>query len=84
MDRPMGQVRQLDIRMNEAGYLRLMTAEPLMQNMSNQIPPELQKEAKNLPKNSKHAKWWEFPLIKKPLMKFYDLIFRLYYYDSFR
>ena len=35
MDRPMGQVRQLDQRMNDAGYLRLMTTEPLMMNMSN-------------------------------------------------
>jgi glycosyltransferase involved in cell wall biosynthesis len=40
MDKPMGQVRQLDIRMNEAGYLRLMTAEPYMQNMSNDVLPE--------------------------------------------
>jgi len=38
--------------MNEAGYLRLMTAEPLMQNMSNQIPPELQKEAKTYQKTA--------------------------------
>jgi glycosyltransferase involved in cell wall biosynthesis len=35
MDRPMGQVRQLDQRMNEAGYLRLMPVEFLAQNMSN-------------------------------------------------
>jgi glycosyltransferase involved in cell wall biosynthesis len=84
MDRPMGQVRQLDIRMNEAGYLRLMTAEPLMQNMSNQVPPEYQKMLKVPPKKTSHSKLWEFPLIKKPLMKFYNLVFRLYYSDSFR
>ena len=37
MDRPMGQVKQLDQRINADGYLRLMTAEPLAMNMSNQV-----------------------------------------------
>jgi len=37
MDRPMGQVRQLDQRMNDAGYLRLMPVELLAQNMSNRL-----------------------------------------------
>ena len=35
MDKPMGQVIELDRRMNDAGYLRLMTNEPLVMNMSN-------------------------------------------------
>ena len=34
MDKPMGQVRQLDKRMNEAGLLRLMVSDPLAMNMS--------------------------------------------------
>ena len=33
MDRPMGQVKELDRRMNDAGYLRLMTAQPLAMNL---------------------------------------------------
>ena len=33
MDRPMGQVRRLDERINDAGYLRLMPTEPLAMNM---------------------------------------------------
>ena len=37
----MGQVRMLDQRMNEAGYLRLMTVDSLAQNMSNSLPQEL-------------------------------------------
>ena len=37
MDRPMGQVKQLDDRMNAAGYLRLMPTEPLVMNMSNTL-----------------------------------------------
>ena len=39
MDRPMGQVLTLDEQLNAAGYLRLMTAEPLAMNMSNSIKP---------------------------------------------
>ena len=35
MDKPMGQVIEFDRRMNEAGYLRLMTEDPLVMNMSN-------------------------------------------------
>jgi glycosyltransferase involved in cell wall biosynthesis len=37
MDKPMGQVRQLDRRMNEAGLLRLMVSDPLAMNMSNTL-----------------------------------------------
>lgn len=84
MDRPMGQVRQLDIRVNEAGYLRLMTVDPLMQNMSNQVPDEFRKMENVRSVNGKHSKFWNIPLIKRPLMKLYDLIFRLYYGGSFK
>jgi glycosyltransferase involved in cell wall biosynthesis len=79
MEKPMGQVRQLDIRMNEAGYLRLMTAEPLMQNMSNRVSPEFQKKPVKQIAQKKRSLFWNLPFIKKPLMKFYDLVFRLYY-----
>src|SRR6185436_7016047 len=35
MDKPMGQVKQLDQRMNERGLLRLMLSDPLTMNLSN-------------------------------------------------
>jgi len=84
MDRPMGQVRQLDQRMNEAGYLRLMTAEPLAMNMSN-MPPladEARTEAgPSRPRRRRnrllHAQW-----VKRGLLALYDRIFRWYYADS--
>ncbi len=38
MDRPMGQVRSLDEQINQAGYLRLTTCEPLVTHMGNQLP----------------------------------------------
>ena len=37
MTSPMGQVRQLDKRMNDAGLLRLMVSDPLAMNMSNTL-----------------------------------------------
>lgn len=82
MDRPMGQVRQLDTRVNEAGLLRLMTGRPLVQNMSNTLPPEERKKA-GLPdraaRQGKAARrFFEFPAVKKPLLAAYDWIFRLY------
>lgn len=79
MDRPMGQVRELDIRVNEAGYLRLMTEEPFIQNMSNDllIANESHKVAV---KKASLFKWIrEFKIIKWPLMRLYDWIFGLYY-----
>ncbi len=79
MSRPMGQVRQLDIRMNEAGYLRLMTAEPLMQNMSNQVPEEFKGTTDKAKKNKKSKTFWNLPLIRKPMMWLYNTIFRIYY-----
>jgi len=79
MDRPMGQVRQLDIRMNEAGYLRLMTATPYMQNMSNDVLTEYEPAAPVAKKASFSKRLRNFKLIKWPLMRLYDWIFGLYY-----
>ena len=40
-DRPMGQVRQLDDAINQAGYLRLSTAEWHIQHIGNALPEDL-------------------------------------------
>ena len=37
MDKPMGEVRQLDRRVDEAGLLRLMVPDPLAMNLSNTL-----------------------------------------------
>lgn len=79
MDRPMGQVRQLDIRMNESGLLRLMTPEPLMQNMSNQVPAEISGKKVEVQSEKKSKRILDLPLFKKPLLWLYNRIFRLYY-----
>ena len=83
MDRPMGQVRQLDILMNERGYLRLMTSDSLMRNMSNTLPDDLKTQTeKDQPKKSvvKSEKGiFYIPLVKKVLMRLYNKIFSIYY-----
>jgi glycosyltransferase involved in cell wall biosynthesis len=81
MDKPMGQVRQLDQRMNEAGLLRLMVSDPLAMNMSNTLGylhGELGQETEKR-KPSLGKRVLEFAPIKKVLLAVYNKIFRWYY-----
>lgn len=76
MDKPMGQVRTLDVKLNEAGFLRLMTAEPLVVHMGNTLGilgegHKIEKEYQN--------RFFEWPPIKKGLMLLYNKIFQIYY-----
>ena len=77
----MGQVRQLDKRMNDAGLLRLMVSDPLAMNMSNTLGylrGELGKE-----RGKKKVGWGkrvlEVGFIKKTLLAMYNKIFSWYY-----
>jgi glycosyltransferase involved in cell wall biosynthesis len=81
MSRPMGQVRQLDQRMNEAGLLRLMVSDPLAMNMSNTlgyVRGELGKEQPQ-EKPSFGKRLLAFAPIKKVLLSAYNKIFKWYY-----
>ncbi len=81
MDRPMGQVRQLDERMNAAGYLRLMLPEPFAQNMSNSLPVELRagkSVAQTKAPGGMLKRLAHLAPVRKVLLNFYDQIFRLY------
>ena len=80
MDRPMGQVLRLDEAMNEAGYLRLMTAGPYAMNMSNTVPAGLRSQASPLPEAPRGAGHLllDLPPVKAVLMGFYNRIFRWY------
>jgi hypothetical protein len=83
MDKPLGQVRQLDIRMTDAGYLRLMTPEPFMNNMSNQVPEWVSQKVSH----QQSTKYQKFRLknlrfIKWPLMRLYDWIFKIYWREQ--
>jgi glycosyltransferase involved in cell wall biosynthesis len=85
MDKPMGQVRQLDRRMNDAGLLRLMVSDPLAMNMSNTLGylrGELGKDVgKSKPKKKPGVKRrvLETGPIKKILLAIYNKIFTWYY-----
>ena len=86
MDRPMGQVQRLDGKVNDAGYLRLMTAAPYMQNMSNQVPDWVKQQsgiaaAKTSEKKSVF-KLKNLRIIKWPLMRLYDWIFKIYWREE--
>ncbi len=84
MDRPMGQVKQLDQRMNEKGLLRLMLPDPLTMNLSNTtdyVRGKLPKtgDTSQKPGKSVFQRIVNFPPIKKALLAIYDQIFKWYY-----
>ena len=82
MDRPMGQVKRLDQRLNEAGYLRLMPTEPYAMNISNtlrNLPGHDPKAEPGTKKTRKDHRLLDFPLVKRVLLYFYNRIFRWYY-----
>jgi glycosyltransferase involved in cell wall biosynthesis len=81
MDKPMGQVRQLDQRMNDAGLLRLMVPDPLAMNLSNTLG-YLRGELKGgVPKPSASfgKRMLELAPVKKTLLAVYNRIFNWYY-----
>ena len=81
MDKPMGQVRQLDKRMNDAGLLRLMVSDPLAMNMSNTLGylrGELKEAGKKKPA-SFGKRLLDLPPVKKMLLAVYNKIFSWYY-----
>jgi hypothetical protein len=84
MDKPMGQVRQLDRHMNDAGLLRLMVSDPLAMNMSNTLGylrGELKESGKV--KSKKRTGWkrrvLELGPVKRMLLSIYNRIFGWYY-----
>jgi len=83
MDKPMGQVRQLDKRMNDAGLLRLMVSDPLAMNMSNTLG-YLRGELKESGKVKTKKTGWkrrvlELGPIKRIMLAIYNKIFTWYY-----
>jgi hypothetical protein len=83
MDKPMGQVRQLDKRMNDAGLLRLMVSDPLAMNMSNTLGylrGELGRTGvKSKKKTGFVRRLLEIGFVKKILLAVYNKIFAWYY-----
>jgi len=77
----MGQVRQLDKRMNDAGLLRLMVSNPLVMNMSNTLGYLLGelKSGEKRKQVSFSKRLLEFGPVKKVLLAVYNKIFNWYY-----
>jgi glycosyltransferase involved in cell wall biosynthesis len=81
MDKPMGQVKQLDQRMNERGLLRLMLSDPLAMNLSNTtdyLHLHVSQPAQSS-RRSLFQRFVNFAPVKKLLLAIYDRIFKCYY-----
>jgi glycosyltransferase involved in cell wall biosynthesis len=78
MDRPMGQVKQLDSRMNEAGLLRLMTPNPLVMNISNSLRG-ITKPGVDQRGSAQSKSMLDFPPLRRLLLIIYNQIFKWYF-----
>ncbi len=78
MDRPMGQVKQLDQRLNAAGLMRLMVVEPLAMNLSNTLRGVNNNPLLKKSKPKSHP-FLDFPPVRKLMLSWYDKIFHWYY-----
>ena len=83
MDRPMGQVRQLDQRVNAADLLRLMTVEPRVMNLSNSLTavPAAGAGRPPAPRLSLGRRLLRLAPVRRVLLGIYDRVFRWYYAD---
>jgi glycosyltransferase involved in cell wall biosynthesis len=79
-DRPMGQVRSLDVAINELGYLRLSTPEWWVLHLGNSLETV---EKKHIPRNrastGMQKRLSNIPIIRRSLLWLYNQIFRLYF-----
>ena len=90
-NRPMGDVRQYDIKVNDSGALRLSLPKIFVEHMGNNVPEKFKGEDQVLevqPASENKSeglldKIIEISIVKKVLLKIYNVIFRLYY-DSKR
>ena len=79
MDKPMGQVRQLDDRINAAGLLRLMVPAPLAMNMSNTPPDEAAALRAAPARTGLGRRLLDLRFVRNPLLRLHDRIFQWYF-----
>ena len=84
MDRPMGQVLTLDEHINDDGYLRLMTSDPLAMNMSNSVNPVPTISKKGRQSRSVRRHVLDFGPVRRGLLWFYDRVFAWYFAERER
>jgi hypothetical protein len=85
LDRPMGQVRTLDERLNQAGCLRLMTTAALVRHIGNTVPEDLRREVGVTPAPATRSGGRRFVLdwapVRRLLLALHNQIFRWYFRD---
>jgi hypothetical protein len=83
LERPMGQVRTLDERLDRAGYLRLMTTEPHVRHLGNMVPDDLRQEAGSLSprasRSSRNRLFLDWPPVRRVLLGLHNRIFAWYF-----
>jgi glycosyltransferase involved in cell wall biosynthesis len=82
----MGNERLLDQRINDLGLLRLSLNRKFVQHLGNTPSKKMIEQHNEVKIQSKHDKsmkigvrFWQIPVIKKVLLKVYNLIFEIYY-----
>lgn len=79
LSKPLGQVLRLDEMIDQNGYLRLMTAEPYTMNLSNSLEMNSGSSEQTAKTKSLWKRVANLPIIRSPLMRIYNAIFKLYY-----
>ena len=81
----MGNERLLDQRVNDLGLLRLSLTRRFVQHLGNTPSRKLFEQYGDGKSQKKHdeplkmgARFWKIPLIKKVLLKVYNIIFEIY------
>lgn len=80
MDRPMGQVRSIDQKLNELGYLRLNTSQAYVKHLGNSLSSPLEGSTNARGKRGGFIRrLLDFSPMRRMLLRIYDQIFRWYY-----
>lgn len=77
--RPMGQVRTLDILINEKGYLRLSTPEWWVEHLGNTQALELNSSDGDASAPTSKKGFLHLPVVRRFLLRVHNAIFKLYY-----
>ncbi len=85
IERPLGDDRKLDNNVNRAGYLRLMTAEPLVRHLGNTLPSDISQtsdvDLKAHLKDGRRLRkrMLEWSPLRRMLLFIHNTIFRWYF-----
>jgi len=77
--RPMGEVRSLDILINEKGCLRLSTSEWWVEHLGNTLTQEMKREDGGVPVSRSNRGFFQLAVIRRFLLWVHNTIFRIYF-----